>query len=33
MSEFFGWIEQSIAYVATVTGLVVLCVLAMRLLA
>jgi hypothetical protein len=32
MSGLFHWIEQSIAYVATVAGLGVLCWLAMRAL-
>lgn len=33
MSELFGWIERSMAYVAAIAGLGVLGLLAMRLLA
>lgn len=33
MGEFFQWLEGTIAYIAAVTGLGVLCFVAMRLLA
>lgn len=33
MGSFFQWLEGTVAYIAAVTGLSVLCFIAMRLLA
>ena len=33
MSNFFGWLEQAVTYIAAVTGLGALSFVAMRLLA